>query len=199
MRKRSLIAGAILLFGMQATLVAQEIGIKAGASFGNISNKDVLPGNLKNRTGFAAGLYLGSGGLLGIGVEALYAQRGAESDETAAAAEETRLDYIDIPAYLKVKLPVPAIKPFIYAGPQASYEIKCRTATGADCGAYGTSGRKRWDYAGVIGAGVRIGGGTGFGIEGRYVYGLQDLKPSTLTSGSSYKTRSFLLLGSIGR
>jgi hypothetical protein len=197
MRKRAVFLGAVLLLGVQGTLLAQyAVGIKAGASFGNISNKGILPGNLKTRTGFAAGLYLGSGGIVGIGVEALYAQRGAESDDATATAE-TKLDYIDLPVYLKVKLPLPAIKPFAYAGPQASYEVRCRTAAGADCGAYSTSGRKRWDYAGVIGAGVQIAGK--FGLEGRYIYGLRDLKPSTVTSSSSYKTRSLLLLASLGR
>src|SRR5262249_49070340 len=156
---------------------------------GDISNKGLLPGNLKHRTGFAGGLYFGTGGLLGFGVEGLYAQRGAESDDAAATAG-TQLDYIEIPGYLKGPIPPPAIKPFVYAGPQVSYEVKCRTGAGVDCGDYATSGRSRWDYAGIIGAGVRIGGGTGFGIEGRYVYGLKDLKPSTVTSGSSYKNRS---------
>jgi hypothetical protein len=188
-----------LVVGVQAAALAQPaVGIKAGASFGNISNKGVLPGSLKNRTGFAGGIYLGSSGMLGIGLEGLYAQRGAESDDPLATAE-TRLDYIDVPVYLKVKIPTPAIKPFIYAGPQVSYEVKCRTGAGLDCGDYSTTGRKRWDYAGIIGAGIRFGGAVGFGIEGRYVYGLKDLKPSTVTSGSSYKNRSFLLLGSIGR
>ena len=71
--------------------------------------------------------------------------------------------------------------------------------TGAACADYGSSDRKRWSFAGVIGAGIRLGGSLGFGIEGRYVYGLTDLKASTVTSSSSYKDRSFLLLGSIGR
>ncbi|HTL06160.1 MAG TPA: porin family protein [Gemmatimonadales bacterium] len=199
MLRRSLLAGMALVVGVQAAALAQPaVGIKAGASFGNISNKGVLPGSLKNRTGFAGGIYLGSSGMLGIGLEGLYAQRGAESDDPLATAE-TRLDYIDVPVYLKVKIPTPAIKPFIYAGPQVSYEVKCRTGAGLDCGDYSTTGRKRWDYAGIIGAGIRFGGAVGFGIEGRYVYGLKDLKPSTVTSGSSYKNRSFLLLGSIGR
>jgi outer membrane protein with beta-barrel domain len=199
MRKRAWIAGAVVLFGVQGSLRAQpEIGIRGGASFGNISNKGLLPGSLKNRTGLAGGLYLGSGGAIGIGVEGLYAQRGAESEETVATAE-TRLDYFDVPGYVKIKIPTPGIKPFVYAGPQVSYEVKCRTAAGGDCGDYGTTGRSRWDYAGIIGAGIRFGGAVGFGIEGRYVYGLKDLKPSTVTSGSSYKNRSFLLLGSIGR
>src|SRR5262245_42348185 len=99
MRTRIWFAGAALMLGIQGALAAQgEIGIKAGASFGDISNKGLLPGNLKHRTGFAGGLYFGTGGLLGFGVEGLYAQRGAESDDAAATAD-TKLDYIDIPGY----------------------------------------------------------------------------------------------------
>lgn len=197
MRKRSLIAGAALVLAIQGPVLAQgQIGIKAGPSFGNISNRGVLPGNLEHRTGFAGGIYLGSGGVLGFGLEGLYAQRGVESSNVVATAE-TRLDYIDVPAYLKVSVPTPGIQPFIYAGPQASYEVKCRTAQGGACADYSTSDRKRWNWAGVIGAGVRIGGL--LGIEGRYIYGLTDLKPSTVTSGSSYKHRSFMILGSLGR
>jgi hypothetical protein len=189
---------AAFLLAVPVTLSAQGFGLKAGASFGNISNKGVLPGNLDHRPGFAAGVYLGSGGLIGIGAEGLYAQRGLKGSSTAT--EETRLDYLDIPVYVKVALPVPGIRPFAYAGPQVSYEVRCRTAAGDPCGAYGSTDRKKWDYAGVIGAGVRFGGSNlGIGVEGRYVYGLRDLKISTITSSESYQTRSFLILASIGR
>ena len=201
MRKRSLLGGAALVLGIQGTLLAQsEVGIKAGASFGNISNKGVLPGSLKNRTGLAGGLYFGyRAAVLGFGFEGLYAQRGAESDEATATAE-TKLDYIDVPAYLKVTIPTPGVRPFIYAGPQVSYEVKCRTGAGADCGDYSTTGRKRWDYAGIIGAGLRLGGkSVAVSFEGRYVYGLKDLKPTTVTSSESYNNRSFLLLVGIGK
>ncbi len=189
---------AIALLAAPTGLFAQGIGIKAGASFGDISNKGVLPGSLKHRTGLAGGIYLASGGAIGIGLEGLYDQRGLESDDASIA--ETRLDYVDVPVYLKIALPIGGIRPFGYAGPQVSYEVRCRTASGDACGAYSTSDRKKWDFAAVIGAGIRFGGGNlGFGIEGRYVYGLQDLKVSTVTSSESYKTRTFLILGSIGK
>lgn len=197
MKTRYLRLTALILVA-PVTLAAQGVGLKAGASFGNISNQGVLPGNLDHRTGFAAGLYAGSGGLVGIGIEGLYAQRGLTGE--SSSTEETRLDYVDIPAYVKVALPVPGIRPFAYAGPQVSYEVRCRTAAGNACGAYGSTSREKWDYAGVIGAGVRLGSShLGIGIEGRYVYGLRDLKISTITSSDSYKTRSFLILASIGR
>jgi len=174
-----------------------EVGIKGGLSFGNISNKGVLPGSLKTRTGIAGGLYFGySAPVVGIGFEALYAQRGLRSDESISVAE-TKLDYIDIPAYLKINIPTSGIRPFIYAGPQISFEVRCRTGNDADCA--DTSPRKSTDYAAVIGAGLRLGRGTGITVEGRYVYGLQDLKLATLTSSESYKHRTFMLLVGIGK
>jgi hypothetical protein len=187
---------AVLAGGLPAGLAAQGFGLKAGASFGNVSNRGVLPGDLGRRTGLAGGIYIASGSAIGVGVEGLYAQRGLKSD--GSSAEETRLDYLDVPIYLKVALPVGGIRPFAYAGPQVSYEVRCRTAGGDPCASQ--TDRKKFDYAGVIGAGIHIGGGSiGFGLEGRYVYGLQDLKISTITSSESYKTRSFLILASIGK
>lgn len=199
MRVRTLFISTGIALAFQSTLAAQvEVGVKAGASFGNIKNKGVLPGDLKTRTGAAGGLFLGyRTSVIGVGVEALYAQRGARSDESIGNAF-TKLDYVDIPAYLKVSLPVPAIRPFVYAGPQVSIEMKCKTANGtADCP---DSGRKKKDYAAVIGGGIRLGGkSVGLSIEGRYVYGLSDLKVSTVTSSESYKNRTFMILLGIGK
>ncbi len=188
---------ALLALAAPIPLLAQgEAGLKGGVSFGNISNKGVLPGNLDTRTGFAAGLFLGYRvGFLGVGIEGLFAQRGAKSDESLATSQ-TRLDYIDVPAYVKAALPTPLVQPFVYAGPQVSFEVRCHTANEADCPDAATSGRKKTDYAAVFGAGVRFGG---LGLEGRYVYGLRDLKLNTVSDPESYKTRSFLILVSIGR
>jgi hypothetical protein len=197
-----ILLGALALAAAAAPLGAQsawggEFGLKAGAAFGNISNKGILPGNLKTRTGLAGGLYLGySAPVVGVGFEALYAQRGLESDESLSTAE-TRLDYIDLPVYLKINIPVSGFRPFVYAGPQISFEVRCKTAGGADCPE--TSDRKSTDYAAVVGAGLRLGKRTAITLEGRYVYGLQDLKLATLTSGDSYKHRTFMLLLGIGK
>jgi hypothetical protein len=188
---------ALLTLAAPITLLAQgEAGLKAGVSFGNISNKSLLNPNLDTRTGFAAGLFLGYRvGFLGVGIEGLYAQRGAESDQSLSAAP-TRLDYIDVPVYVKASLPTPLVQPFVYAGPQVSFEVRCHTASEGDCPDASASGRRKTDYAAVFGAGVRFGG---LGLEGRYVYGLRDLKLNTVSDPNSYKTRSFLILVSIGR
>jgi len=174
-----------------------EFGIKGGASFGGISNKGLLPGSLDNRTGFAGGVALGARArAIGVGIEALWAQRGLKTSTTTNS--ERKLDYIDIPAYVKLQLPTPGISPFAYAGPQVAFEIRCKDR-GVDCPDASTDGRKTTDYAGIIGAGAKIGNEKKFGftIEGRYIYGLRDLKLNTVTSSNSFKTRSFMILAGI--
>ena len=69
--------------------------------------------------------------------------------------------------------------------------MSCSAGGGAACP---SNGRPKTTYAGILGGGVRLGPQSGLTIEGRYVYGLNDLKLSTVTSSQSYKTRSFLIL-----
>jgi hypothetical protein len=193
-RTCSTILAGLLVLAVPAALSAQGgLGIKGGAAFGNVSNKGVLPGDLGSRTGFAFGLSFGTrSGLVGFGVEGLYDQSGVTS---ATDADARKLDYVDVPVYVRVTLPTPGIKPFGYAGPQASFEVSCK-AGGADCPDTSATGEKRakTSYAGVIGAGVQLGGRLPLSIEGRYVYGLTDLKLNTVTSSESFKSRTFLIL-----
>ena len=68
-------------------------------------------------------------------------------------------------------------------------------ADGATCP---NSGRPKTTYAGVIGGGLRFAALHGFSVDGRYIYGLTDLKLSTVSTTQSYKTRTFLILVGIG-
>jgi len=183
----------VILLVLVAPAAAQspvEVAIKGGLSYGDISNKGLLPGNLETRTGSAGGVGFVTRGVAGLGVEGLLAQRGVES---ATATDERKLDYLDLPAYLRVSLPTGSVRPFAYAGPQVSFELRCR-AGGADCA---DDGRKKTSYAGIIGGGIRLGDRTGLMIEARYVYGLTDLKLGTITDENSYQTRSFLILAGL--
>ena len=191
--KRSFAFLVVVFLGLApATLRAQAaLGIKGGLSYGNVSNRGVLPGSLSGRTGFAVGLAFGNpSGLLGFGVEGLYAQRGVLSP---ADSNSRKLDYVDVPAYLRVMILTTSLAPYLYAGPQVSFELRCRTGNGA-CP---EADRPKTTAAAVIGGGVRLGSQSGFTIEGRYIYGLTDLKLSTVTSSNSYKTRSFLILAGL--
>lgn len=188
--KRTFACVIAIALSATAVMPAQSgIALKGGLSFGNVSNRGVLPGNLDTRTGFAAGLSFGAGrNMLGFGFEGLYAQRGVVS--SSSPPDERKLDYIDVPVFVRALFPTPGIAPYAYAGPQVSFELRCR-AGGSACP---DSGRPSTSFAAVIGGGVRLGARSAFTVEGRYVYGLTDLKLSTVTSSDSYKTRSFLIL-----
>lgn len=192
MKHPLILAVAALLVAAPALVSAQAgFEVKGGFSYGNVSNRGLLPGTLRERTGFAAGIGVGvSRRLLGFGAEALYAQRGVESPNDPASSRQ--LDYVDVPLYVRAALPLASVTPFAYAGPQLSFEVRCRSGDAA-CP---DTDRPVTSYAAVIGGGVRLGKPGGLAVEGRYVYGLTDLKLSTVTSPESYQTRSFMILAS---
>ena len=191
MKRLLLLIALLLVSEAPATARAQGgFGFKGGLSYGTASNNGVDPGATQ-RSGFAVGVALETGGIIGFGVEGLYAQRGFTS---TILGSSRRLDYIDVPVYLRLSLPTPGISPFAYVGPQGSYELQCGTGSG-NCP---DSGRPKITYAGVIGGGLRFGMLHGLSVEARYIYGLSDLNLSTVSTTASYKTRSLLLLAGIG-
>ena len=191
-RTLAVIAALLTSVAPRAAHAQGMLSIKGGLSYGNVSNRGLLPGELDQRTGFAGGLALNPSrsALFGLGVEALYAQRGVES---STGGDSRELNYVDVPVYLMASLPTPGAAPYLYAGPQVSFELACHDGVG-DCP---DGDRPKTSYAAVIGAGVRLGGAPGVSLEGRYLYGLTDLKLSTVTSSASYKTRSFLLMAGL--
>ena len=173
---------------------AQGIAIKGGLSYGSVPNANgVLPGTLSANSGFAIGVGITTGSIVGFGLEGLYAQRGYKSSTPGFSQ---KLSYIDVPLYFRVMLPIPQISPFAYAGPQGSFEKSCDNDGGQMC----PSGRPTTTFAGIIGGGVKLGMLRGLSIEGRYVYGITDLKLSTTTGAVSanYQPRSFMILAGIG-
>jgi len=182
---------AVALFVAPAASHAQGIGIKAGYSYGSVpNNSGVLPGELSAHSGVAIGLGLLSGGVIGWGADALYAERGFSSSSAGSSQQFT---YVDVPVYLRAALSNPVITPFAFAGPQASIELRC-DGGGGDC----PSGRPKTTYAGVIGGGATLHRLAGLSVEGRYVYGLTNLNLSTVSNSENYKTRSFMILVGLG-
>jgi hypothetical protein len=169
------------------------VGIKAGLSFGNVNTSGVDPGNLEGRSGFTVGLSLGTAGdsaPLGLRLEGLYSRRGVNA---ANDPDSRRIDFADVPVMLELKLPVPALAPFVYGGPQVSYQLRCVTDAG-DC----PETNDGFSYAAVVGAGLRLGGATAITLEGRYMYGLTDFTWTTISNSESYRTRQFLILAGFG-
>ncbi|MHB8837392.1 MAG: porin family protein [Gemmatimonadaceae bacterium] len=191
MRRLLMLAAATCLVPALGRAQEGGFGLKGGLSYGNVSNSGVLPGSASQRTGIAFGVSAVTGGAIGLGIELLYAQRGFSSSATESSRH---LDYLDVPVYVRLAAPMASATPFAYVGPQASFELKCGTGS-YDCP---DTGRPTAIFAGVIGAGLRLGALHGLSVEGRYVYGLTDLKLSTVSTSTSYQTRSFLVLMGIG-
>jgi hypothetical protein len=190
-RAYAMIAAALLVGAIPAAARAQ-VTVKGGVTWSDVSNRGVLPGDLSGRTGFTAGIGVSTPWeVVGIGAEALWAQRGIIGSNES---DSRRLDYIDVPAYLRLAVPDLAVRPFAYAGPQLSFELRCRS-NGASCP---DTDRPEISYAAVIGAGARFGQRQGVSIEGRYIYGLSDLKLNTVTDENSYRTRAFLIMVGVG-
>lgn len=188
MRCTRTMLAALLVCGTPFTAHAQSgVTLKGGFSYGDVSNRDLIAANLGTRKGFAVGASVGTPGLLGFRIEGLYAQRGVESRS---------LDYVDVPVTLQASLPLLLVSPYAYAGPQASFEVRCRD-NGVACA---DTARPKTSYAAVVGAGVKLSlpALPALSLEARYVYGLTDLKLGTITSTSSYQTRSFLILAGVG-
>lgn len=188
MRNIKAVLVALAFLAAPAAGSAQGIGIKGGVSYGNVSNSGVLPGDVGSRTGFTVGISAFSGGPLALGLEALYSQRGVTGVESTASRE---LEYIDIPLLVRAMLPAP-VAPYVYAGPQISYELGCDTGADSCPG----SDRPQWPTAAVVGAGVAFGGAQRFAVEGRYIYGISDLNFETVSDEDSYQERSFMVLAS---
>lgn len=190
--KRSLIAFALAgLCTLPMTAHAQGFGILGGWSYGAVPSSNTTGhGSLSGYSGIALGVGVESGGPLGFGINALYAQRGFRS---TLFGDAQQLSYIDVPFYLKAQIANPVIEPFGLIGPQVSFETGC-TANGTDC----PSGNDKTTFDGVAALGVRFPMLSGLSIQGRYLYALQNLNYGTVNNRTSYRQRSFLLLVGLG-
>lgn len=191
--RRSLAFLAVLALAPAAAYAQGGVGIKAGLSYGNVNSSGVGPGSLEGRSGFTIGLSLGTASessAVGLRLEGLYARRGVDA---ANSPDSRRIDFADVPLMLEVKLPIQGISPYLYGGPQLSYQLRCATDAG-DC----PEDNDGLSYAGVVGAGLRLGGSSAITLEGRYVYGLTDFRWQTVSNSESYRTRQFLILAGLG-
>jgi hypothetical protein len=188
--KRSLVAVALVAICAVPTVArAQGLGVVGGLSYGSVPNTNTSgAGTYKANSGFAVGIGAESGGVIGFGINGLYAQRGYTN---SVSGFSRNLSYIDVPVYLRVAIPNPVITPFALAGPQGSFELNC---DGGDC----PSGRPKTTYSAIVGLGVKFRALAGLSVQGRYIYGLTNLNSGTIENTNNYQTRSFMLLVGIG-
>jgi hypothetical protein len=177
---------AALLALVSATAEAQapiRIGIKGGLAFATQS--DNAAPDFDTKTGFTAGasLPIRLASIFDIQPEALFVQKGGEGQNVR---------FFEVPLFLRLNIPVGAVRPFALAGPSVGFRLSCDFGGVSDCDALGIEKR---EYGVALGGGVRLGSRMGFTLEGRYSWGLKDI--NNLTAGVDVKTRTFLLLAGI--
>jgi len=171
----ALLAAAVAVTPLTADA---QFSIKAGASFASTTESDFVP-DVGNKTGFAFGIGYGfplGSGAFSLQLEALYVQKGGDLGDGSL-----EIDELDFPILLQWKIPIAFLSPFVYAGPQAEFELSCKAAD-VDCV---DTESLRW--GGVLGLGVRF--AQRFSGELRY-----NGTWSEISKASNAKPRTILLL-----
>ncbi|MBC5772897.1 PorT family protein [Pontibacter sp. KCTC 32443] len=198
MKKTILLLSLVLL---ATTGFAQQLGIKAGATYNNFKGDDAK--NYDYRLGYTAGLILQNHitDLIGIQVETLYTSKGAKQETTlgngSKAEDKFRLNYVDVPVLLHVS----AGGLFFDLGPQVSFIAKGRrvsevtSATGNTTTTVETEITDhpyQVDFAYVGDIGYRA--GNGFGLELRYAGGLKKIDDEGPFTGDQRRNSSIMLM-----
>src|SRR5699024_5952174 len=94
--KKIFLSAIVLLFAVSMNAQRIDMRVKAGVNFSNITDAS----QLKNKTGFTAGAFLGIGfNKFAIQPEVLFSQQGSKVD-----TNKFDLDYINVPVMLKYYL-----------------------------------------------------------------------------------------------
>ncbi|MEJ2541325.1 MAG: porin family protein [Gemmatimonadota bacterium] len=190
-----LVASLAALASSAPALEAQTIlGVRGGVSVSSASFDVSETLDDSNRTGFVGGVFLdwGQSTLFGFQVAAQYAQKGAEIDNV-----DLDLAYLEIPAVVKVGLPLGIVKPSVFGGVALGFNTSCDDPDqvfGADfCDDVSST-----EWAGVFGADAAFYlGSLSLWIDARYNVGLNDIS-SDLEFVDDLKNRAWNISGGVG-
>lgn len=186
---------ACVLIATVLTPIVVSAEINSGFKIGGGSSEltgipvpdDTTGASLDSRTVFSAGIFgvldwtrfLGLD--LGIQLEGLYAQKGAE---------DILVHYLEFPVLARVNVPIGGLGIHVLAGPVFAFQQNC---SGCEVPL------KTVDIEAMLGAGIDIGvGSSTFTVEARYAKSLSDINDSTSPPSDAYeiKNQSFgLTLG----
>lgn len=172
-RVRSVVAwavAALLLVALSGVeLQAQTIfGVRGGVSVANLDSDTF---DSSNRTGFAGGVFLdlGGSGLFGLQLGAQYNQKGAELD-LGTTIQNFDLSYLEIPAVVKLGIPLGPVKPSILGGAGLGFNTGC-SPDSSECDDVSTV-----EWHGIFGADLAIYlGGISLWADGRYQVGINEI------------------------
>ena len=198
------VLAALCVAAVLPQTLSAGIGFKGGLSLAKfaIEPAGTIPFPIQNLTGPVGGIFFGAGlGPLSFQTEVLYARMGMKITMDTGTMEY-RMDYIQVPLLLKVRvIPAGPVRPIVYAGGYGSYLLKAKgvmkTDEGTESGDLGDMFQK-YDYGVLGGAGLEFKlPGILVSVEGRYNLGLANLVKDP-DPGESGKNRSIMALVGIG-
>ncbi len=179
MRFKKLIAGSVLaaflmISGIAHAQVLPKFGIKGGVNYSTFNNAD----NVEYKPGFMGGIYSNiniPATPVSIQPEVLFAQYGANIEGTDASFN---VNYIQVPVLLKFGFGVAGVKPNVFFGPYAGFNIKSEVKN--NDGSINLDDQfEDTDFGVAVGAGIDI---SKFSIGVRYTAGLKNVANSSLNS-----------------
>ena len=172
----------ILCAGLSSAQVG--IGIKGGVNFANVGGADAAP-NSKTLIGFAAGGYLEISlpVLFTIQPEVLYSQKGFIDENFLGTNVKvtSHFNYLEIPVLVKFSLPIPVVKPSLYAGPAMGILLSAKAKAEASGQSSETDIKDQitsTDWGLVVGASANIAIIT---VDIRYTLGLATIDKTSTT------------------
>ena len=192
---------------------AQEItvGGKGGLNISNLSVDDPDFG-FDSQTDFLVGGFVqfGLGEFFAVQPEVFYSQRGAKAQNEDPAIK-LNLNYIEVPLLLMARLTSreAPLYPFLYAGPQVSFETRCQVtgeldgvSASFDCDAPELDGgleTAKTDFGLVFGGGLEIlYSRLTIQLDARYRLGLTNLNAAEDASEVSVKSRGWSFMLGVG-
>jgi len=153
-----------------------QFGIKAGGNMAKPTGVDAQDplATLKSKVGFMGGIFLAInfGKVVTIQTEVLYTMKGANYvalDDSYT--DKLYSDYIEIPLLLKIKIPLPVIQPFVFAGPSVGFKLNEKLMSNGEEIPLTEALLKNNDYGAIFGAGLNL--GRNFMLDVRYSLGMQ--------------------------
>jgi hypothetical protein len=191
---RSALALAVALTFVGSQAQAQlTVGARGGVSVASASVDISETFSQENQTGFTGGAFLDfNGGMLGLQVAAQYATKGTKlsiGDEL----NDLTLGNLEIPAVVKVGLPLGMIKPSVFGGAGLSFVMSC-DVNDVDC----KDDVKSTEWQGIAGADLAIYlGGLSLWVDGRYHFGLSNISDAADVI-SDLKNKHWTFQGGVG-
>jgi hypothetical protein len=194
---------ALAVFALAGSAAAQDMqfGVKGGLSLAKFGGEDNDLGDVEPdiRTGVAAGAFLSFplGDRVSLQPEALFVQKGA-----AYALEDIdatlKVDYVEVPLFLKARLGGDGIRPYLLAGPYVGFRVKAEGEGEVDDENTNVTDledeTKSTDYGVTGGVGVEFGSDGAFLLEARYTRGLTSVDAREEEEANDIKNSAWLFL-----